>query len=690
MAGSRGWWTLAAWAVALATLAPLALRSDGAFAVAVRVHGSESAEVERILHEEFGSPFARFAVLVLEGAPPPDRPDGAALLARIRDAVAAIPGVAGTLSYLDLPDSLFLPRTGRGTFMVVGLDPDVGTADALIARLRTATATMAASPDGLALLWTGEAALNHDIRMTSSREAAAAEWRVLPITLGLLLLAFGALVAAALPVAAGFLAITVALGAAVAATRFMELSIVLENVTSMIGLGLGIDYGLLTVSRFREALAAGRGPRAAAAEARWHAGRTVAVSGLTVAIGFAALLVVPLSEIRSVAVGGLLVTLASVLAATTLLPVLLGLLGPRIDAGRLRRPRLPSGAPAGEGWRRWGRAVARRPLPVLLLAGAPLAMLASAAPRLSTELPRGDWLPAGMESARGLAALEASGGAGVVNTIRVLVPMAAGRTATGVAGWERTAAVVARVEEDPRVRRVQSLPSLLGAAPPAPALLGFVPPAVLRSFVSRDGGYALVEAVPREECTPGELTALVRDLRRGGGVLVGGLPALNVDYRDAVGGRFPLVIFLVVAATLAGLAHAFRSVVVPLKAVALNLLTVAASMGALVLVFQDGLDAGLLGAGDGTGGVFPAIPVLVFCTVFGLSMDYEVFLVARVMEARRDGAGEQEAIAEGLARTGGVITSAAAVMIAVFAAFTLGDFLLIRMLGFALAVAVLL
>lgn len=685
MAGSSGTRVLIAWALAAAVLLPAALRSGTTFDVAARVHGSESADVERILAERFGSPFAHWALLVVGGVPAPDRADGRAALTTILDAVVALPGVAGTLSYLDLADPLFLPAAGGGTFIVVGLDPATGAPDVLIPRLRE-TAQRAVST-GITLRWTGEAALNHDLRETSGREAAAAEWRALPVTLGLLLLAFGAVAAAALPVATGLLAITLALGAAVLATRFMPLSIILENVTSMIGLGLGIDYGLLTVSRFREELRAGRSAGEASALARRHAGHTVAVSGLSVAIGFAALLVVPLNEIRSVAVGGLLVTTTSVLAATTLLPVLLAHLGPRIDAGTvpgLRRPRTEGG-----GWRRWGAVVTRRPIMVLLLAGAPVALLAAAAPRLSTELPRGDWLPADMESARGLHELEAMGRGGMVNTLRVVLPIAEEPGGLEASGWSRMAAWAARLERDPRVARVQSLPSLFGAEPPSPVLLAMAP-AATRSFLSSDGTLALLEVVPREECAPGELAALVRELRATGDVKVGGLPALNVDYQAAIAGRFPLVLALVLGATFLGLAIAFRSVLVPLKAVALNLLAVAAAMGALVLVFQEGHGGFLLGLDSGTGGVFPAIPILVFCTVFGLSMDYEVFLVARVAEGRRAGLGEREAITEGLARTGGVITSAAAVMVVVFAAFTMGEFLLIRMLGFALAVAVLL
>jgi len=192
---------------------------------------------------------------------------------------------------------------------------------------------------------------------------------------------------------------------------------------------------------------------------------------------------------------------------------------------------------------------------------------------------------------------------------------------------------------------------------------------------------------------------LVRELRkagapsltalRGARMDVGGLPALNVDYQSSVSGRFIGVVSLVVALTMLALLLGFRSALIATKAVVLNLLSVATAFGAVVLVFQDGFGVRLMGLAQPLGGNFPAIPIIVFCVVFGLSMDYEVFLVSRVAEARRSGMSDHEAIAEGLARTGGLITSAAAIMIVVFAAFTLGDFVLIKILGFALSVAVL-
>jgi RND superfamily putative drug exporter len=230
-------------------------------------------------------------------------------------------------------------------------------------------------------------------------------------------------------------------------------------------------------------------------------------------------------------------------------------------------------------------------------------------------------------------------------------------------------------------------------------LLAGMPREIRGSLGSSDGRIALIDVMPSESATPRDVMNLVRELRTAGApqltglpaatMDVGGLPALNVDYEKSVSGRFMMIVALVVGLTMLALFIGFRSLLIAAKAVALNLLSVATAFGAVVLVFQDGFGVGLLGLTEPLGGNFPAIPVIVFAVVFGLSMDYEVFLVSRVAEARRAGMSDDEAIAEGLSRTGGLITSAAAIMIVVFAAFTLGDFVLMKILGFALSVAVL-
>jgi len=221
-----------------------------------------------------------------------------------------------------------------------------------------------------------------------------------------------------------------------------------------------------------------------------------------------------------------------------------------------------------------------------------------------------------------------------------------------------------------------------------------------RQFTSGDGRTALMVLVPGDTVRQTTLATLARELRGPEGVgaaavvgatlQVGGAPAYYLDYQDAVVGRFGVVVLLVVAATALALGIGFRSVLVPLKAVVLNLVTVAAALGALVVVFQEGRAGALMGVAAPLGGILPVIPVLAFCALFGIGIDYEVFLVARVAEARRSGLAEADAIVSGLAETGGLITSAAAVMIAVFGAFAAGSFLPTRMLGFTLAVAVLL
>ena len=704
-------WVVLGWVLIGAALAPLAGRAERELEVAARVDGSQSAAIEALFDERFASPFARFAVLIVSGIDAPDQPQGEAALVRITTTLAADPATAGTFSWLDAKDAAFVPPSGTGTFVVVGLG-DHESPDVLIRELRTTTNTLeqelrAAHP-AIALRWTGEAALNFDLREASARDAEAAERRVLPLTLLLLVVAFGAITAALLPIGAGMLSIVVALGLAVAIAMRWPLSILLQNIVSMLGLGLGIDYALLTVSRFREAMAAGMPREDAAVDAATHAGHTIAVSGIAVAIGFGALLVVPLNELRAIAVGGLVVTAVSVLVATTLLPALLAWLGARVGLegrgllDRLRRRPVAApaaAAPRTNAWMRWGFWVARHPVLVLLVAGIPLILLGAQARRIDMDLPRGDWLPREMESAIAVRDLAGMGRSGVVNTMRIVIDMPAGSSALDATGWQATRAIAERVASDARVAEVRSLPTIVGGSVPNPVLLMMVPDPVRRSFVSNDERASVIEVVPREGADPRALTELAREWRRtlrstidapeGTRVLVGGLPAFNADYQDAVAGRLHLVVGLVLGGTLVVLFIAFRSVLVALKAVVLNLVSVIAAFGALVLVFQDGLGASLLGVSQADG-LFPAVPLLVFCIVFGLSMDYEVFLIARVAEARRAGADDVTALATGLARTGGVITSAAAIMIVVFAAFTLGEFVLMQMLGFALATAVLL
>jgi len=285
--------------------------------------------------------------------------------------------------------------------------------------------------------------------------------------------------------------------------------------------------------------------------------------------------------------------------------------------------------------------------------------------------------------------------AGIVYSLRVILELPADSIAQTDAGWNALDRFTRRLASDPRADRVISITTM---AEGKRSSLGDLSRDTRRTFLSRDGRAALLEVLPAASVSWRDQVRWVRELRKTGAAVltgipgatlrIGGIPALNADYQTLVLDRFASVMALVVGATLLALLIGFRSLFAALKAIALNLLSVAASIGALVLVFQDGYGSRFLGVREGTGSVFPIVPIVAFAIVFGLSMDYEVFLVARVLEARRSGLSEMDAIPEGMARTAGLITSAAAIMIVVFAAFTFGSLLVVKMLGFALAVAV--
>jgi RND superfamily putative drug exporter len=522
---------------------------------------------------------------------------------------------------------------------------------------------------------------------------------VIPGTLVLLLVAFGSLMAALIPLAIGQLAIATTLAITGFLAQRWHLSILVQNLATMLGLGLGIDYALLMISRFREAIAAGNdGPTAGAIAAR-QAGRTLLISASTVAIGFLALLTVPISEIRSIGVAGFLVTGMSVLLTNTLVPAALVLLGPRIDFGRMPfTPKLDAqrAARTGNRWRQWGKTIVAHPWLALFLAGTPLLLLAWQVTRLDTSLPRGDWLPQAAESVHALHTLERMDRGGVVESLRVIVELPADSIAQTDAGWNAVDQMSKRLATDPRCDRVISITTL---AQSNRSSLTDLSRETRRTFLSSDGRAALLEVLPTSSVSLRQQVNWVRELRKTGApaltgvpgatLLVGGIPALNADYETIIRNRFPSVMLLVVGGTLLALLCGFRAIFAAVKAIALNLFSVAAAFGALVVVIQDGHGSKFLGIPAGTGSVFPLVPIVAFAIVFGLSMDYEVFLVARVLEARRNGLSEMDAIPEGMARTAGLITSAAAIMIVVFAAFTFGDFLVVKMIGFTLAIAVL-
>jgi putative drug exporter of the RND superfamily len=699
----RFWLAMSGFVMALA-LVPFSYKVERRLETAVHIKGGESEKVDLELAQSFQSPYADRLVLVISGIPDPDSAKGADALGFLTSSLRGVAGVTGAVSSLDWPDPLFTGNNG-GALIIVGLEPHDETVEALVPKLRARADWMEgqlrSQYPNIKLEITGEAPLNFDLRKVSADDVKHAEERAMPITLLLLFLAFGSLVAALLPLGVGMLSISMAMGAAALLARYLQLSILVQNLATMLGLGLGIDYALLMVSRFREALAEGCDPGHAADIAAGQAGRTLIISATTVAIGFSALLTVPISELRSIGIAGLLVAVLSVMLCTFILPWVLGLLGHRIDAARVRLPARRFKTPenlraASERWVRWGSIVTRRPWTALLVAGIPLLILAFQARRISPGVPDHS-LPAAAESVRALHTLQGMGRSGIVQGLRVILELPRQSPPLSPAGWLAVSRLTQSFESDPRAQEVLSLPTLTGMSDTANSV-DDVPEPIRKSFLRSDGQATLIELLPTATLSPNEQIRWVRDVRSSdvatitgapGAVLrVGGVPALEADYESIVKERLPKVVLGVILGSLVALLIGLRSLFAAVKAILLNLLSVGASFGALVVVFQEGHGSKLFGLDGPTGSVYPIVAILSFAIVFGLSMDYEVFLVARVLEERRRGLSERSAVIEGLARTAGLITSAAAIMIAVFTAFTVGSFLVVQMLGFTLAVAV--
>jgi putative drug exporter of the RND superfamily len=698
----RRFWVAGLVLIAVVALLPFCFHSERHLETATRVDGSQAEVVRQELATRFHSPFVDRVVLVVTGLPPANSPEGEQALTTIVAQLRQNPEVSGVVSYLELRDPIFLGK-GGGTFVLVGLESTGVPLESLVPVLHQQAHLLEdqlrARYPGVKLQLTGELPLNFDIRKASSDDVRRGETLVIPATLILLLIAFGSVVAAIIPLAVGEIAIATSLAITGLLAQRLHLSILVQNLATMLGLGLGIDYALLMVSRFREALCAGNDGYAASVIAARQAGRTLLISASTVAIGFVALLTVPISEIRSIGLAGILVAGWSVLLTNTLVPAVLGLLGKRIDAGRLPfTPKLDvdRAAATGNRWRRWGRTIVAHPWLALLIAGTPLLLLAWQAKHLDTSLPSGDWLPKSAESVQALHTLEQMDRTGIVYSMRVVIELPNDSVTQTDAGWNALNRAAKQIESDPRCDRVISIATIAGGNQ---SNLTDLPRETRRTFLSSDGKAALVEILPRSSLSLRQQVNWVREIRKEGApaltgvpdatMMVGGIPALNADYETIVDGRVTRVMGLVIGGTLLALLCGFRSLFAAVKAIILNLVSVAASFGALVLVFQDGHGSGLLGVPGGTGSIFPLVPIVAFAIVFGLSMDYEVFLVARVLEARRSGLSEMDAIPEGMARTAGLITSAAAIMIVVFAAFTFGNFLVVKMIGFTLAIAVL-
>jgi putative drug exporter of the RND superfamily len=504
---------LTVWVLLAIAALPLASKINEELDASARLQGSESAAVEAALQQRFKSPFTKIALLRVASGPDPRTVEGREILKRVSDAIKGTQGVQGAMSYLDRDDALFIAQDAS-PILIVGLSTAKGSGDALMADLRKITETLRVQlqerfPD-ISFRWTGEAAVNADMRRLSASATRAAELGALPLTLMLLLLAFRSVISALLPVLCGGLTILVSLGILAIVNRIWPTSIIVVSIISMIGLGLSIDYALLIVSRYRDALGQGLVRAAAVMSATEHAGRTVVISGSAVAIGFGTMLLVPISEVRSIGVGGLLVSAVAVLVANTLLPILLVRLGTSIDAGRVGRR---SKAVAGGNWLRWASWVSRHPLRVLAVAGIPLLVLAQHAVHLRTDLPRGRWLPESADSVRALHEIDAVARGNFGQIIQIILDLPSGTKIQDEAGWRATSLLVRHYARDARIQHVWAVTTVTVKPLGGPELLAHIPDEVRRNLVSADGRAVLIQLLPKKGLAPTDAAAIVREIR---------------------------------------------------------------------------------------------------------------------------------------------------------------------------------
>jgi len=537
---------------------------------------------------------------------------------------------------------------------------------------------------------TGELAFQDEVYGTVNRDLARAESITLPFSLALLLVVFASLVAASLPVSVGVLAVVGGVAGTFLLARVTDVSPYALNIVSLIGLGVAIDYSLFVVNRFREELAVGRSTPEALEVTMATTGRAIAFSGLTVAIGLSGLLFFQGIFLASMGVAGAFVVLLAVVYALTFLPALLSLLGPRVNRLRLPLPRS-----RGTGWAALAGWVMRHPLLALLpalglvlLAGSPFLHIRLAQAGITTLPPaaesRQTWetvkrqFPA-QERTRVWVVTQFPGSPLTAERVGALYDL--DRQVRALDGVLRVDSIV---DLDPALTREDYL--RMYSAPVAS-----LPPGVrsaIRSTVGHD--LAVLSVLTAADPTSDQARRLVRAIRTlglaGGQVLVTGPTAIDLDAIDFMASRTPAAVTFVVVSTLVVLFLLLGTVVLPIKAVLMNALSITASFGALVWVFQDGHLAGLLGITPAP--IDPTVPVLLFCIVFGLSMDYEVLMLTRMKEERAAGASNRQAVAAGLQRCGRLITGAAAIMVLVFSAFALADVVVVKAIGLGLAVAV--
>jgi RND superfamily putative drug exporter len=607
------------------------------------------------------------------------------------------------------PSSRLISTDGHRAIVVVSVQDEISDAQKYYPELRSKVRAST-----LEIIASGNIAITKDFNDILEADLLRAEIVSLPLALILLVLVFATVVAALIPLGVGILAVVGGVAGTFLLSHVTDVSQYALNIVTLIGLGVAIDYSLFIVNRFREELRRGASTEGALARAMATSGRAIAFSGVTVAIGLSGMLFFEGTFLSSMGQAGAIVVAFAVVYGLTFLPALLAVLGPRVNTWRVPLPE------AGDGrgfWHALSIWVMRRP--ILVLIPVLTAIVITASPFLSLHMANGDvtMLPKHAESRRGYDLLLSDFAEYDKNQITVVVRFAGGDPLAA----DRIPALVAYHERLRGLRDVLSVESPFGLDPralappptaPVPAAAPLVPVVPLTAaqyqqlYAQRDrlpdqlqaglrqsvGQHIVVFSVlTAKPKLADEAQALVKNIRAlaplaGAEALVTGLTAFDIDVVDFIVSRTPLAVGWVMAATYLVLFLLLGSVILPLKAVVMNLLSISTSFGAMVWIFQQGHLSEQLGFTAAP--LDPTLPVILFCIVFGLSMDYEVLLLSRIQEEYERTGDNTHSVAEGLERSGRLITGAAAIMVGVFGAFALAEVVIIKAIGFGMALAV--
>ncbi|HEY5185144.1 MAG TPA: MMPL family transporter [Actinomycetes bacterium] len=662
------WRAIGAWALLVALVIVLAGQFGGSYNDSFSLPDTESATAQQILEREFGASSTSASVQIVF-APASGRADAPAVKAevdRLLAQLADIPSVAAVASPFD-------PQAAAHGGGRLSQDGTVGVAQVTF---KTATDKTPAA-DVQALVADVTAANSTSLQVGAGGQVLdfagtkppSTELIGVLVAVVILLLMFGSLVAAGLPILSALIALGTGLSLVTVAARFLDIATFGPTLAAMIGLGVGIDYSLFVINRYRQAVDVGREPTDAAYEAVATAGRAVLFAGTTVIIALSGLFVLRINFMNGLAVGAAVTVLMVMLGAVTLLPAVLSLLGRRVFAVRMPWARRRAPHPEGGGFARYGLRLQRRPW--VFLAVAVVFMVALAVPVLSIRqgFPDAGGKPAGNVQRTAYDLTSKGFGAGANGPFVVVAELPAKNDLAGAKALSEA---------------LGKEPGVAFASPPQPSKSGT---AAIISVQPTTG--------PQDAATSATLTRMrgevIPQATAGTGVraYVGGTTAITEDFGRVLTDALPLFLTVVVGLGFLALVGLFRSIVVPLTAAVTSLLSLGAALGATVAVFQWGWFDSLFGI-TATGPILPFLPVMLFAILFGLSMDYQVFLVSRMQEEWGRTADNAKAVRRGLAGSGRVVAAAAAIMSSVFLSFVFGDDNTIKMFGLALAVAVLL